>query len=157
MDRREWLRAGLGLAAAAVAGGAAKALEAQQPPLMEVWKSPSCSCCGVWVQHVERAGFRTRVHNLESVEGVKRMLGVPNDLWSCHTAQVGRYAVEGHVPADEIRRMLREQPRIAGIAVGGMPVGSPGMEMPGRGVEPYAVTAFTREGQKSVYARYPKG
>lgn len=158
MDRREWLRRGLGAAAAVLAAGAGRALEAQagEQQVMEIWKTPTCGCCGAWVDHVRAAGFRVRVHDLDSLDAIKRTLAVPQALWSCHTAQIGRYAIEGHVPAAEIRRMLRERPAIAGIAVGGMPVGSPGMEVPGRGVDPYEVTAFTREGRRSVYARYPQ-
>ena len=106
------------------------------------------------MQYLQARGFRVEANNVSDarLDAIKRESNVPDDLQSCHTAKVNGYIVEGHVPAEDITRMLREKPAIAGIAVGGMPIGSPGMEQGGR-KEPYAVTAFTRDGKKSVYSR----
>lgn len=107
------------------------------------------------MQHLQARGFRVEANNVsdERLEAIKRESHVPDDVQSCHTARVGGYIVEGHVPADDIQRMLREKPAIAGVGVGGMPLGSPGMEQGGRR-DPYVVTAFTRDGKKSVYSRH---
>lgn len=105
-----------------------------------VWKSPSCGCCGAWVDHMRRAGFTVTVHDVDDVDPVKARLGVPERLHSCHTAEVGGYVLEGHVPADSVARLLRERPAARGLAVPGMPQGAPGMET---GVkDPYQVVLF---------------
>jgi hypothetical protein len=122
-------------------------------PEVTVYKSPTCGCCTKWVEHMQRAGFTVTAHDLDNVAPIKRRHGVPQALESCHTALVGNYVVEGHVPADVIQRMLRERPRIAGIAVPGMPAGSPGMEYPDARPQPYNVMAFRAEGGWSVYER----
>jgi hypothetical protein len=119
---------------------------------MMVYKSPTCGCCGAWIEHVEAHGFRVAVQNLPDITVAKRELGVPQELWSCHTARIGDYLVEGHVPAIDIERMLSERPAIAGIAVPGMPAGSPGMEVPGYS-EAYDVYAFGSGGH-DVFARH---
>ena len=119
-------------------------------PTMQVFKSPTCGCCSGWVEHVEGEGFQTEVQNTDAIVDVKRREGVPADLQSCHTALVDGYVIEGHVPADVIKRLLRDRPEIAGLAAPGMPVGSPGMEGPN--AQPYDIIAFTRDGQRSVYA-----
>jgi hypothetical protein len=121
-------------------------------PEMEVWKSAACGCCTAWVRHVEAAGFTVRVTEMEDVIPVKERLGVPPELSSCHTARVGGYVVEGHVPADDILRLLRARPQIAGIFLPGMPLGSPGMEAP-RG-EPYEVLALDAKGKTSVFSAH---
>lgn len=95
-----------------------------------VYKSPNCGCCGKWVEHIQQAGFSVDVENVRDVAPIKRELRVPAGIQSCHTAKVGDYLVEGHVPADVVRRMLEEKPDIKGLAVPGMPMGSPGMEGP---------------------------
>lgn len=136
-------------APAAQAGAAADA-EARSEKLV-VYKSPTCGCCSAWVEHVQEAGFEVEVHDVANVQPVKQEHGVPGHLASCHTTLVGGYVVEGHVPADVIRRLLAERPDIAGIAVPGMPVGSPGMEVPGGRTDPYDVIAFTRDGGVSVF------
>ena len=142
----------------ALAGGgwAAQASAARKPALtpIEVYKSPTCGCCRQWVEHLKGADFATDVHEMADVSPVKTKAGVPASLQSCHTALVGGYVIEGHVPADVIRRLLREKPKIAGLAVPGMPIGSPGMEQGGR-VDPYEVIAFTKDGNTSVYAKRP--
>ncbi|MBF0188361.1 MAG: DUF411 domain-containing protein [Magnetococcales bacterium] len=108
-----------------------------------VYKSPSCGCCTGWIEHLEREGFSVEVKDIADVSPIKQRLGVPDEAASCHTAQFGEYVVEGHVPAEDIRRMLKEKPAIDGIAAPGMPVGSPGMEIPGQPAERYAVVTFT--------------
>jgi hypothetical protein len=122
---------------------------------MQVYRSPTCGCCGLWVEHMKGAGFSPVVHQMEDVSPVKARGGVPGDLQSCHTALIGGYVIEGHVPADVVQQLVTEKPNIAGLAVPGMPVGSPGMEQGAR-VDPYQVIAFTREGKRSVYAKRPK-
>jgi hypothetical protein len=119
---------------------------------MEVYRSPTCGCCGKWVEHVKAAGFSPAVHQVDDVSPVKTKGGVPGDLQSCHTALIGGYVIEGHVPADVIQQLLTEKPNIAGVAVPGMPVGSPGMEQ-GPRKDPYEVIAFTKDGKRSVYAK----
>src|SRR5215213_8442102 len=122
------------------------------PTAMQVYRSPTCGCCAKWVDHVKAAGFSPTVHQVEDVSPVKARGGVPADLQSCHTALIGGYVIEGHVPADVIQRLLTERPKIAGLAVPGMPVGSPGMEQ-GPRKDPYEVIAFTKDGKRSVYAK----
>lgn len=123
-------------------------------PVITVYKSPTCGCCKAWVEHVKAAGFVVDVHDVADVTPVKDDAGVPGAARSCHTAIVNGYAIEGHVPAAEIKRMLSEHPAIAGLAVPGMPAGSPGMEIPGRPAEPYDVIAFTADGKTSVYGSH---
>lgn len=126
---------------------------AQAPQVIEVVKSPTCGCCNGWVAHLRRAGFQVRVTDVADVTPTARRLGVPDDLRSCHTASVGGYAIEGHVPAADIMRLLRQRPAAAGLAVPGMPMGSPGMEGGGRR-EPYRVILFTRAGRRTVFASH---
>jgi hypothetical protein len=129
---------------AAAAGQASAEL-----PIVHVYKSPTCGCCTDWVTHVEEAGFKTEVQDLPNVAPVKQRAGLPQHLASCHTSLIGEYVVEGHVPSDVIRRMLREKPDIAGIAVPGMPMGSPGMEGPWE--DRYDIIAFRKDGTQFVY------
>lgn len=143
-----------------VAAGAALALvRAQQAtPAAEpivVYKTPTCGCCGVWVEHLRTAGFTVETHDVshEELTRIAGTAGVAPELRSCHTGLVGGYAIEGHVPAADITRLLKDRPAVAGISVPGMPVGSPGMEMGDRR-DPYNVVAFTREGRRSVFAQY---
>ncbi len=139
-------------AAPASAGAEAQAAAADvRSETLVVYKSPTCGCCSAWVEHVQAAGFEVEVHDVPNVQPVKEQNGLPAHLGSCHTTLVGGYVVEGHVPADVIRRLLAERPQIAGIAVPGMPLGSPGMEVPGGRKDPYDVMAFTRDGRVSVF------
>lgn len=126
---------------------------AQAAPVIHVVKTASCGCCNDWITHLRQAGFRVTIANVPDVTPYARRLGVPDHLRSCHTASVGGYAVEGHVPAADIRRLLRERPAAAGIAVPGMPMGSPGMEH-GAHRERYNTVLFTRAGRQSVFARH---
>ena len=117
-----------------------------------VYKSPTCGCCAEWVTHLRRHGFRVKTEDRSDLQPIKARHGVPAELQSCHTALIGGYVVEGHVPADLIERLLRERPKVAGLAVPGMPVGSPGMEVPGVPADRYRVLTFDRSGKTEVYA-----
>lgn len=148
---RAIVRAAVGaviLVGLAAAGGAQPAKTTGIP--MKVFKSPTCGCCQKWVEHVKAAGFAPAVQDLASLDATKTDAGVPPNLRSCHTALVQGYVVEGHVPADVIHRMLREKPKVAGIAVPGMPIGSPGMEQGDR-KDPYEIVSFTRDGKTALY------
>lgn len=123
-------------------------------PSVTVYKNASCGCCRLWVQHLVRAGFTVQVKNVANLNPVKQRVGVPVGMGSCHTAEVGGYFVEGHVPAQDIRRLLREHPRAKGLVVPGMPAGSPGMEVPSGKVQPYDVQLVAPEGKTSVFARH---
>ena len=120
-------------------------------PQVTVHRDPGCGCCGAWVRHLQHAGFPTRVVETRDLDTVKRRLGVPDDLASCHTAEVQGYVVEGHVPAAAVRRLLAEKPPAVGLAVPGMPIGSPGME--GGKPETYEVVLFGPQGRRP-FARY---
>jgi hypothetical protein len=124
-------------------------------PMVEVWKSPTCGCCKAWMAHLEREGFRVTAYDTGNTAARARM-GIPSRLGSCHTARVQGYAIEGHVPAADIRRLLRERPDAVGLAVPGMPLGSPGMDGPdyGNRTEPYEVLLVARDGSTRVFNRY---
>ncbi len=116
---------------------------------VQVYKAPTCGCCSDWIEHLEEAGFQVEAHDQADLRPVKAQAGVGPELASCHTAIVDGYVIEGHVPADAVARLLRERPQIAGIAVPGMPIGSPGMEGPNP--EPYDILAFDQAGNVTVY------
>ena len=119
---------------------------------ISVWKTRTCGCCALWVDHMRANGFDVKVQDVENLDAVKQRLGVSPRLSSCHTAQTGRYLIEGHIPADAVRRLLKERPTtIAGLAVPGMPIGSPGMEVPGGQRQPYAILTFDKSGRTTVY------
>jgi hypothetical protein len=120
-------------------------------PEVIVYKSPTCGCCGKWVDHMREAGFEVTTTDVDDVTPIKRKYGLPPGLGSCHTAVVGGYVVEGHVPAEEVKRLLEEQPDVAGIAVPGMPIGSPGMEQGDR-VDSYEIVTFDKDGNTTVFA-----
>jgi hypothetical protein len=119
---------------------------------VEVWKSPSCGCCGGWVNHMKAAGFTVKTHETEDMESVKLANGVPETLGSCHTAKVGGYIVEGHVPAQDVMRLLAERPQAKGLAAPGMPTDAPGMDM--KTGQPYDVMLFGATGGDTVFARH---
>ncbi|RDZ28499.1 DUF411 domain-containing protein [Lysobacter silvisoli] len=121
---------------------------------MIVHKNPTCGCCSLWVDHVRAAGFTVEVRDHDNLHPIKERLGVPYGKGSCHTAEVGGYFVEGHVPAADIVRLLREKPQARGLAVPGMPAGSPGMELPDGRVQPYTVELIGRDGGTRAYARH---
>ena len=121
-------------------------------PLVKVWKSPACGCCGKWVRHMEAAGFRVEVTDVADVDPIKTANGVPLKLASCHTALVGGYVLEGHVPASDVRRLLKEKPAILGLIAPGMPPGSPGMDVPGSPT--YEVLSLAKDGKTAVFATH---
>jgi hypothetical protein len=121
---------------------------------LTVYKDPSCGCCTKWVDHLRAAGLRPTVHDRSDMDALKDSLGVPGALRSCHTAVAGRYVIEGHVPAADIKSLLARPPKgVLGIAVPDMPTGSPGMEMAGRS-DRYDVIAFSANGKTSVFAHH---
>jgi hypothetical protein len=141
-------RRGALLLAALAATGAAQAAPATR---VTVWKDPACSCCDGWVRHMRQAGFEVTVHEVDDVGPLKATSGVPDALWSCHTALVEGYAIEGHVPAADLRRLLAERPRARGLAVPGMPASAPGMDRPGK---PYEVVLFGAAEGDRIWARH---
>jgi hypothetical protein len=157
MKRRHLLTLGAA-AAAALATAGVTALAQARRPRMEVWKSPTCGCCGDWVDYVKARGFEVVVHDVGNTSA-RRRLGIPMKLGSCHTAQVGGYAIEGHVPAADIWRLLRERPdprQVVGLVVPGMPVGSPGMDDEMYGPhEAYDTLLLMRDGSTRVWQHHP--
>ena len=123
------------------------------PVPVTVFKDPNCGCCKLWIDHLRKHSFTVTVKDTSDINGPKRTARVPERLYSCHTAFVGGYVVEGHVPAEDIQRLLAEKPKIAGIAVPGMPAGSPGMEV-GNRKDRYDVVAFNRDGTTRVFASH---
>ncbi len=130
----------------------ARAVRATAGTPITVYKTPTCGCCKEWVTHMQGAGFAVKVVDMNDLSEVKHNAGVPPRLQSCHTALVGTYVIEGHVPADLVRKMLKDKPSIVGLAVPGMVTGSPGMEQ-GDAKVPYEVIAFAKDGKTSVYAK----
>lgn len=128
-------------------------LKAAEPP-MTVYKTKTCGCCGKWVDHLRANGFTVNVKEVEGTAEIRKQTGVPEKLASCHTGVIAGYAVEGHVPAAEIRRMLKEKPKAKGLAVPGMPLGSPGMEQ-GPRKDTYWVLLFDENGGYKEYQKYP--
>ena len=121
---------------------------------VEVFKSPTCGCCSKWVEHLQTAGFTVKTTNVDDIYEVKTKYRVPGAVESCHTALVGGYVIEGHVPAADVRRLLEERPAVAGIGVRGMPIGSPGMEVEGVKPQPYTVLAFDKQGKTQIFATH---
>ena len=129
--------------------------DASQPlPAALVHKSPTCGCCGLWVDHMRAAGFAVEVRNTDDLNPIKERVGVPYAKGSCHTAEVGGYFIEGHVPADDVKRLLAEQPDAKGLVLPGMPAGSPGMELPDGTTETYMVELVNRDGSLTGFARH---
>ena len=143
------------VAAIAAAFAAPAVAKQHAAPLVEVWKDPSCGCCKDWIKHLEANGFAVRVFETGNAAARSR-LGLPAKFGSCHTASVGGYVVEGHVPAREIQRLLKDRPAALGLAVPAMPVGSPGMDGPEYGGrrDPYDVLLVQRDGRSAVYQSY---
>jgi hypothetical protein len=147
-------------AAVIVAAGVAVVAQQKAPAstaaktMVTVYKTSSCGCCKLWVDHLKANGFDVQAMDVSSadVRNVSKMAGLKDEDTSCHTAKIGNYVVEGHVPADDIKRMLKEKPAIAGLAAPGMPQGSPGMEQGAK--EPYDVIAFKKDGTSTVYAKH---
>lgn len=155
MDRRGFLAAALVSAGTLIARRAAAAAPAHsflaRPPVT-VYKDPSCGCCKKWVEHMQASGFTVTSHDDSDMDALKDHYGVPSGVRSCHTALIGSYVVEGHVPASDVDRMLKEQPKVAGLALPGMVMGSPGME--GGMSKPYTVVAFQKSGTTTPFASH---
>lgn len=135
--------------------GAAGMAQAPKPaaPKMTVYKSATCGCCEKWVEHMKAAGYAVTALDVDDIEVPMKTYGVPTSAASCHTALVGGYVVEGHVPADVVNRMLRDKPAVRGIAAPGMPMGSPGMEVPGAKPAPYDIISFDKLGNTALYEK----
>mgnify|MGYP002778457665 CR=1 FL=1 len=155
-QRRRFVRTAAAAAALSVlpALRGSPAFAAFSQPVVDVWKSPDCGCCHGWIEHLQAAGFTVRPRDTGNA-AVRGRLGIPMRLGSCHTAQVGGYAVEGHVPAREIKRLLAEKPKAVGLAVPGMPIGSPGME-DGSRRDAYDVLLVRADGSTEVFASYAR-
>ena len=158
--RRAWIAAltrtlaGAG-AVALVAALRADDAHADAPATLVVYKDAGCGCCRDWVAHLRKNGLKVDAVDRTDMDALKDSFGVPTSLRSCHTAIAGRYVIEGHVPASDIRRFLAHPPaNVAGLAVPGMPSGSPGMEAPGRRAERYDVIAYSANGTTRVFARH---
>lgn len=144
-----------GAGALAVAITATLALQAAGPEVT-MYKVATCGCCTLWADHLKRNGFQVTVHEVPDIEPYKKQYGVPEHLESCHTALVEGYVIEGHVPVAEIQRLLKERPAAKGLAVPGMPLGSPGMESQRGDIrDAYDVLLFTADGKTKVYQHYP--
>jgi len=152
ISRRDFLAETVGLAALGAAAGPLFALS--NSPLVTVYKTVSCECCAQWVKHLELNGFRTEIHDLDSVDQTKDRYGVPHALRSCHTALVDGYVIEGHVPADDVQRLLGQRPTVVGLAVPGMPASAPGMYRRGDPKVPYEVLAFQKSGATTTYSKH---
>jgi hypothetical protein len=152
MNRRDWLVVvGVGVVASVSLSRVRTLAAAADGAELTVYKDAGCGCCKLWVEHMKRAGFRVTAHDVNDIGAVKRDMGVPASLASCHTGVVSGYLVEGHVPADLVRQVLAAKPSFMGLAVPGMPMGSPGMEGPRK--DAYDVVAFEKSGKTTVYAR----
>ncbi|MGB6906542.1 MAG: DUF411 domain-containing protein [Methyloceanibacter sp.] len=140
--------------AIALLWAAPAAADSSTPPI-EVWKSATCECCVNWVKHLEANGFEVKVNGANSgtLAALKRQAGIPDKLASCHTAKIDGYVVEGHVPGPDIKRLVAERPEAVGLAVPGMPIGSPGMEQ-GAVTEPYDVLLVKKDGTTEVFAKH---
>ena len=154
MNRRRFFKSAAALAALS-ARSALPAFAAPAGPEVQVFKSPSCGCCGSWVEHMRAAGFTVRVTEVNDTTAARKRLGLPDRYGSCHTATVGGSVLEGHVPAAEVKRLLASKPKAIGLAVPGMPPSAPGMDVPGR-KDPYEVLLVDTSGQSTVFANYPK-
>jgi hypothetical protein len=155
INRRDFVAQAAGLAMGVIGGRRLLARPSTGPgTAITVYKSASCGCCTKWVDHLRDNGFAPVVHDEEDMDAIKDDMGVPAGVRSCHTALLDRYLVEGHVPAGDLRRLLAERPKVAGLAVPGMPASTPGMAVPGRPHEPYEVVAFARDGQTTVFAKH---
>ena len=156
-SRRRFVQTSLSLLAITTLGYPHFGMAAVQPETVTVWKTPTCGCCKDWVIHLRKEGFNVVTNDVNDTAPVCQKLGLPAKFGSCHTAQVGGYVLEGHVPAQEVKRLLREKPVAIGLAVPGMPVGSPGMEVKGEmlGVrDAFDVVLVARDGSSRVYESY---
>lgn len=153
VSRRSALRLPLAMLGAAVLSNPLRALARSEPNQITVWKNPDCGCCREWVAHLRKNGFEVVTNDVKDTAPIRQKLGLPDKFGSCHTASLGNYVIEGHVPAQELRRLLREKPNARGLAVPGMPVGSPGMEV-GNARDAYDVLLVLADGSSRVYQSY---
>lgn len=153
MNRRNVLL-GLGSTFGGIAGLAIAKADRAARPLVQITLSPTCGCCKEWVAHLQQNGFETTVEEVPEINRRKTAARIPTEFWSCHTAFVGGYFIEGHVPAGEIRRLLTERPNARGLAVPGMPVGSPGMEIPGTPADKYRTLLVGMDNRATVWAEH---
>lgn len=156
---KHWLKlllfllfAQIGIAAESVWDKPTPALD--KPTEITVYRSPTCGCCGKWIDHMRKHGFVIKDIKTDDMDAIKRKLGVPKDLESCHTAVVEGYVIEGHVPAGDVKKLLQTKAAIAGLAAPGMPAGSPGMEMGAR-MDRFAVIAYDKSGKTEKFSEYP--
>ncbi len=156
MNRRSALL-GMGVALLSACGRytgqAASTAAPKKLPAMSVYKNVGCTCCDLWVQHLRKAGFTVQVQELENMAPTKQRVGIPAAMGSCHTGEVDGYFVEGHVPVEDVLRLLAQRPDAKGLTVPGMPLGSPGMEVPGQN-QRYDVLLVARDGSSSVFASH---
>jgi hypothetical protein len=175
MERRALVKTVVGLGAAAGLGAvglvvfrsrpepadtvatptSARSVTSANGPLIQVHKSPTCGCCEAWVTHLRKSGFIVEVFNEDNLDPIKTRLGVPFAKGSCHTCEVEGYLIEGHVPAEDIRRLLAERPRAKGLVLPGMPIGSPGMEIEGTPAQPFTVELLKLDGTTEAFSNHP--
>jgi hypothetical protein len=141
----------MGIVAAAIVGVSCTQAPAETTEVT-VYKTATCGCCKGWIRHLRANGFAVKAYDVENLDQIARQNGVGPYLRSCHTARVGGYVIEGHVPAQDIKRLLAEKPAVAGLTVPGMPASAPGMDEPGK--QPYTVYTFNTDGSTSAYASY---
>ena len=153
-SRNSWKGIAAGAAVVLIAGTAFARLSTKDAGALEVtvYKSPTCGCCSKWIAHLEANGFKVNAHDVADLTQIKLEHGIRRELTACHTALVDGYVIEGHVPAEDIQRLLQERPDVVGLAVPGMPMGSPGMEGPTS--KPYDVLTFDRNGNTTVFAKH---
>ncbi|GAB4216913.1 MAG: DUF411 domain-containing protein [Rhodoferax sp.] len=155
MNKRQFI---LGALSGTLASTLSSVTWAQAKPVVEVWKSPTCGCCHDWIAHMQANGFNVQAHDVSEADKAaqRRRLGMPAELGSCHTARVGGYTLEGHVPAADVQRLLRERPKAVGLAVPGMPIGSPGMDGPAYGGrrDPFDTLLVLPTGQTQTFAHH---
>lgn len=154
ITRRTWLARTGGAALLVLAGRRADAASIFAKPHLVVYRDPGCACCLAWVDHMRASGFDVEVHDDTSMAERKDLMGVPAALRSCHTGTIGSYVIEGHVPASDVQRLLKERPKVLGLASPGMPMSAPGMAQPGAKKVPFDVIAFEKGGVTRVYARH---
>lgn len=144
--------------AAATVDSRAESLARAENRLVEVWKSPTCGCCQAWIEHLQSNGFEVKANSVRDTAPFRAALGIPQSYGSCHSARVAGYALEGHVPAADIKKLLAEKPDAVGLAVPGMPMGSPGMEHPedSQRRDAYSVMLIDKSGQAKPFTQYPK-
>jgi len=153
VSRRSALRLSLAAAGVTLLGQPLSALAGTDKDQITVWKSPTCGCCGEWVTHLKKSGFVVVTNDVKDTAPIRQKLGMPEKWGSCHTARLGNYVIEGHVPAQELRRLQRENPDARGLAAPGMPMGSPGMEVDGKR-DAFDVLLVLKDGSSRVYQSY---